>query len=103
MRTRVLVAMLMSVAVQAATVPKTFNQAGAGVTSDPADLTLWWKQFHDPELDSLMERAMKYNIDLRAAAARVAQARALERAQRSSLLPTLGLNSAFNRIRGGFS
>jgi NodT family efflux transporter outer membrane factor (OMF) lipoprotein len=80
-----------------------FRQAGPGVTGDTADLSAWWKQLHDPELDSLIGRALAGNIDLRVAAARVAQARALEKAQRSTLLPTLSLAGAFDRIRGGFA
>jgi multidrug efflux system outer membrane protein len=76
-----------------------FHQTAPGVTSDPADLAEWWKQFHDPELDSLIDRAIRGNIDLRVAAARVTQARALERAQRASLFPTLSLAGAFGRNR----
>jgi len=60
----------------------------------------WWIQLHDPELDSLVDRAVRNNIDLRVAASRVVEARAIERAQRSSLLPTISLAGAFNRIRG---
>jgi NodT family efflux transporter outer membrane factor (OMF) lipoprotein len=103
MITRILLALGLCAAACAATVPETYRQAGPGVTRDSADLAVWWKQLHDPELDSLIERAMRYNIDLRVAAARVAQARALERVQRSTLFPTLGLSSVFNRIRGGFA
>jgi NodT family efflux transporter outer membrane factor (OMF) lipoprotein len=77
-----------------------FHQTAAGVTSEPADLKLWWKQFHDAELDSLVDRAIRNNIDLRVAASRVVEARAIERAQRSTLLPGLSLAGAFNRIRG---
>src|SRR5437764_3128637 len=76
-----------------------FHQTAPGVTSDPAGLALWWKQLHDAELDSLIDRAIKGNIDLRIAAARVTQARALEKAQRSSLFPTLSLAGAFGRNR----
>ena len=103
MTNRILLAILMCAAAPAATVPEGFRQAGPGVTRDSADLAVWWKQLHDPQLDSLIDRAIRYNIDLRVAAARVAQARALERAQRSTLLPSLSLTSAFNRIRGGFT
>ena len=100
MKPRIFSAVLLCAAAQAAvTVPNGFRQAGPGITRDPADLVAWWKQLHDPELDSLIERAMRYNIDLRMSAARVAQARALERAQRSSLFPTLSLASAFDRVR----
>lgn len=40
----------------------------------------WWKDFGDPVLDQLVERATRENADIRAAAARLAQARALVRA-----------------------
>jgi NodT family efflux transporter outer membrane factor (OMF) lipoprotein len=90
---------LCAAAPAAVIVPNGFRQAGPGITRDPADLAAWWKQLGDPELDSLIDRAMRYNIDLRVAAARVAQARALERAQRSSLFPTLSLAGAFDRVR----
>jgi NodT family efflux transporter outer membrane factor (OMF) lipoprotein len=83
----------------AATVPEGFRQQAPGITRDPADLAEWWKQLHDPELDSLIERALRGNIDLRIAATRVTQARALEKAQRASLFPTLSLAGAFGRNR----
>jgi NodT family efflux transporter outer membrane factor (OMF) lipoprotein len=101
MSSRILIAVLVAAAASAATVPADFRQAGPGVTHDAADLSAWWKQLHDPELDSLVDRAIKGNLDLRIAASRVAQARALERVQRSTLFPTLSLASVFNRARGG--
>ena len=100
MTRRILVAVLLcGAAAAAATLPEGYRQAGPGVTRDSADLAAWWKQLHDPELDSLIERAIRSNLDLRIAATRVAQARALERAQRSSLFPTLSLAGAFNHFR----
>ena len=100
MTRRILTAVVLSAAcLTAATLPEGYKQAGPGVTRDSADLAAWWKQLHDPELDSLIERAIRSNLDLRIAAARVAQARALEKAQRSSLFPTLSLAGAFDRLR----
>ena len=103
MKTRFLIALIAAVAATAATLPADFRQAGPGVSHDSADLTAWWKQLHDAELDSLIDRAVRNNIELRVAAARVSQARALERVQRSSLFPVLSLSTAFDRIRGGFA
>ena len=37
----------------------------------------WWGQFEDPVLDSLIERALAANLDVRVAVARVEQARAI--------------------------
>jgi len=79
--------------------PEGYRQQAPGITRDTADLAEWWKQLHDSELDSLIERALRGNIDLRIAASRVVQARALEKAQRSSIFPTLSLAGAFGRNR----
>jgi len=41
------------------------------------NLTEWWKQFNDPVLNQLVERAMYQNLDIRQAIARVEEARVL--------------------------
>jgi multidrug efflux system outer membrane protein len=48
----------------------------AGVTEEPFEAA-WWEQFQDPVLDSLIERALAQDLDLRIALARVAEARAV--------------------------
>ena len=45
-------------------------------TPTPIPLVEWWTTFNVPELDSLIERAVKTNWDLRLATSRVRQARA---------------------------
>src|SRR5206468_11894681 len=48
-------------------------------TAEPAEQVArgeWWKTFNDPALDALESRAIAANQDLRAAAARIEQARA---------------------------
>jgi len=49
----------------------------------------WWKVFGDPKLDALEEQAAAANQDLKAAAARVQQARAVTRAAKSDWFPKL--------------
>jgi outer membrane protein, multidrug efflux system len=49
----------------------------------------WWRSFHDPVLDRLIERADAQSLDLRVAAARIAEARALRRGAHAELLPEL--------------
>ncbi|WP_246794736.1 efflux transporter outer membrane subunit [Burkholderia perseverans] len=49
----------------------------------------WWKVFADPALDALETRALAANQDMKAAAARLAEARALDRQARAGLFPTL--------------
>ena len=55
-------------------VPEAFT-AAADPGVRPADR--WWTAFEDPALDSMMERMLAQNLDLRAAWERVVQARAL--------------------------
>ncbi len=44
-------------------------------TSDNTELVRWWTKFNDPNLTSLIERAMNTNLDLLVAQARIQQAR----------------------------
>jgi multidrug efflux system outer membrane protein len=54
-----------------------------------ADLP-WWEVFQDDALKALVEEALKNNFDLRVAAARVEQFRALYGVARSELVPQIG-------------
>lgn len=60
-----------------------------GTTNRPAQLTHWWKTFQDAELDSLIDRAVKANHDLRIATGRLRAARAERTGERWDLLPTI--------------
>jgi multidrug efflux system outer membrane protein len=60
----------------------------------------WWTKFHDAELNSLVERALKANHELDVATARVKEARAAERVAKSALYPTVDLSGAFLKNRG---
>lgn len=59
----------------------------------------WWEIFGDTVLDDLQRRATEANQDLKAAAARVEQARSTARVARSELLPTVTFNPAYSRQR----
>jgi NodT family efflux transporter outer membrane factor (OMF) lipoprotein len=48
-----------------------------GATNGTVPVIKWWKTFNDPMLDSLVERAVKANHDLRIAEGRLREARAL--------------------------
>lgn len=52
-------------------------------------LSEWWKVLEDPQLDSLMERAVAGNLDLKEARARVRAARARLGISEADLYPTL--------------
>jgi len=70
-----------------------------GVDVRPVELTRWWTSFNDPLLDSLVERAVKSNLDLRIAEARIREARASRALAASGLWPTLELSGSYSRSR----
>ncbi|HEX7230578.1 MAG TPA: efflux transporter outer membrane subunit [Candidatus Binatia bacterium] len=71
----------------------------SGVDTQAGDLTEWWKEFKDPLLDSLVERAVKSNLDLRIAEARVREERATLAATAAGLWPTLDVSGSYSRNR----
>ncbi|MCD6268886.1 MAG: TolC family protein [Deltaproteobacteria bacterium] len=70
---------------------------------EPETMACWWKVLDDPELTSLTERAVDGNLDLRAARARIREARARRGVSRSYFYPTLDAGAAAgkNRDRNG--
>jgi multidrug efflux system outer membrane protein len=59
----------------------------------------WWSVFQDAELDRLQERATAGNLDLKAAFARVDQARAVARIQRAEFYPGVDASAGWARFR----
>ena len=59
----------------------------------------WQRFFHDPVLRDLIGQALLYNRDLAGAAARIEQARAQFRIQRSQRLPGLDASASGQRLR----
>jgi outer membrane protein, multidrug efflux system len=73
---------------------------GTAVTTNAAVLPVeWWKIFNDAELDSLEAQAVQANQDLKRAAARVTEARAIARVSKAELYPTLTASGAYSRNR----
>jgi outer membrane protein, multidrug efflux system len=70
-----------------------------GVDTQTAELAHWWKEFNDPLLDSLVERAVKSNLDLRIAEARVREERASLAATASGEWPTVDVSGSYSRNR----
>ncbi len=60
----------------------------------------WWRAFADPTLDALVERAAARNTDIRQAAARLAEARALARTVDADRSVQVGLGAGANRAAG---
>lgn len=57
--------------------------------------TMWWKSLRDPMLDSLVDRAIDSNLDLKIAEARVVEARAARRIVFADLLPQFNTDGAY--------
>lgn len=81
-------------------VPSAWNEARQkGVDTRSAELTRWWTAFNDPLLSSLTERAVKSNLDLRIAEARIREARATRAVTASGEWPTLDVSGSYSRNR----
>lgn len=84
------------------TPPEQYQEAGDWKLSAPADADYrgeWWKVFQDPGLDALETRVTAANQNIKAAFARLQQARAETRIQRSFLFPTLTAGPGVERGR----
>jgi len=80
--------------------PTQWNEALAGgETKSAITATDWWRSFHDSELDSLVDRAVRSNLDLRIAQARVREARAQYGIASADLWPTVNGSSSYARNR----
>src|SRR5205809_4373731 len=85
-------------------VPSAYKAANLGAWKEGRPLDdvpkgNWWEVFADSALDDLESQAVIANQELKAAVARVDQARATARVARSELLPSLTLEPGGNRQR----
>ena len=71
-------------------VPQGFHGDAA---TGPADVVGWWKKFNDPELQTLIERALQTGLDMKIAKARVAEARAVVAKAKAAPRPSVNENS----------
>lgn len=78
------------------------NQAGEGngaAANGAETADKWWSTLNDPELTSLIERAIAGNLDLKKARARVHEARAQRGVAQAGSFPTLGATGSATRSR----
>ncbi|MDE2347637.1 MAG: efflux transporter outer membrane subunit [Gammaproteobacteria bacterium] len=81
-------------------VPDHYLGATALTADSPAAaLNDWWSGFHDAALDAVVERAATQNLDLRAAKARIVQARAMARRSGADLYPQGSVDGSVARQR----
>jgi NodT family efflux transporter outer membrane factor (OMF) lipoprotein len=79
--------------------PRWVSAPAASQTNSPLAEAAWWKSFHDAELDSLVARAAQSNLNIRAAVARVREARAASQVVRAGLAPAVNSSGSYARER----
>lgn len=66
-------------------------------TSGESDLTQWWKQFNDPMLSRLVEKAVRTNLTIKIAQTRLRQARASRGVVYGALWPSVTASGGYQR------
>ena len=86
--------------------PEQFSsELSGGLSAEPTDtitLSQWWMTLNDPELTSLIDRAIVGSLDLRQAAARILEARAQRGLSEAERFPTLDATGSVSRQRFRF-
>ena len=81
-------------------VPSAWKEAQpSGIDTRSAELSRWWTVFNDPLLNSLVERAVGSNLDLRLAEARIREARASRRVIAADAWPMVDVSGSYARER----
>lgn len=75
-------------------VPQRFTRSGSARVPDT-----WWTAFGDPALDKLVSKALASNLDIKAAFARLRQARAMVTQARAPLFPQVTFQGQAQRRR----
>jgi len=89
--------------------PAQFTEADPNVVKSPSqdindpNMARWWDQLGDPQLSSLIEDALTCNLDLRIAAARIAQARAIRGITVADEFPNINATGSYSRSRRSFN
>ncbi len=79
--------------------PTDWSASSTMAPSSGERLTDWWKEFDDPVLDELIDRARVNNRDVRQAEARLREARAQRGIARAGLMPTISASRSANRSK----
>jgi len=79
--------------------PSWLEAQSSGFDTQPATLINWWTEFNDPELNSLIERAVKSNLDIFVAEARVRETRAAQVLAEAGAWPIVDVSGSYSRNR----
>ena len=80
--------------------PAMWSDPGHAETHDKKINAAWWKKFNDPLLNKLVTRMQENNLDLKLAAARVQEARALRQSASSDFFPHISAHAQSSRTGG---
>jgi NodT family efflux transporter outer membrane factor (OMF) lipoprotein len=69
------------------------------VTSAPAHLARWWENFHDPELNSLIQEEAHSNLTLQEATEQIIQSREIRDATAANLGPFVSATGSYQHSR----
>lgn len=72
------------------------------ITVKKQDNVNWWKSFHDPVLNQLIDMCIANNLDLKASRARILQARANQLNAFAQEFPDIGVHGVATRVQPGF-
>jgi outer membrane protein, multidrug efflux system len=70
-----------------------------GITHSTTAASSWWTSFNDVELESLIQRAARSNLDLRVAEARLRQARAVRGGSEADFRPAVDATGSYARAK----
>jgi NodT family efflux transporter outer membrane factor (OMF) lipoprotein len=71
----------------------------SGVVSGEQPVVQWWSVFRDPVLDSLVEEAVRSNLDVKLARARIREARAQRGIVAADYFPNVDVSGSYTRFR----
>jgi len=80
-------------------IPSSFAEQASTPAQASDQFAKWWTTLQDPELNSLIERSVRGNLDLRLAQARVREARAQRGVVKADLYPTVNVSGSYQRSR----
>ncbi len=79
------------------TLPDGFARLDRGLSPASLDIAAFWTRFGDPQLDRLVDAALRHNNDLKAALATLNAARAQRRLTRFDQLPTASVGGGYTK------
>jgi outer membrane protein, multidrug efflux system len=77
--------------------------SGPRLSSEQEAASFWWREFHDAELDKLIDQATAGNLNLKAAYLRIVEARIQVQSARAQGLPSLNASASYTREQFGLA